>query len=70
MNTVQVNVCPHHEGGYVAVVKKSTSMWAKGAAIDEAIEKFKKDYNGLLAMQFIDGPVEFDFHVKLKENNA
>ncbi len=62
---INVNVFPQ-EVGYIAQSELGNSMWSKGATMDETISNFKRDYASMCKMQFQDGNIEFDFHVKLK----
>ena len=62
----KVNILPVKDG-YTAQSEFAVSMWSNGVTIDEAIKKFKEQYSDICKLQFADGNIEFDFHVKLKE---
>ncbi len=71
---VHVNIYPAkqctaytYETGYVAIASEMTMCWSHAETIDCVIEKFQKEYGGLLSLKFQNGEqLEFDFSVKLK----
>lgn len=69
VNVFRAKDCPafNSDKGYVAVAQEMPVCWSMADTMDDTIEKFKKEYGGMLTMQFQNGEeFEFDFAIKLK----